>query len=77
VLISGGGPIGRGSAVHQLTLLIPRFADGSDRRQDVAVSRAAFSIETSPLKLCPWYKLNDFTHVRSPVYGSGLAAAMK
>jgi hypothetical protein len=76
-LITGGGPIGRGSAVRQLALLIPRFADGSDRRQEVAASCAAFSIETSPLKLCPWYKLNHFTHVPSPMSGSGLASAMK
>jgi hypothetical protein len=67
----------QGSAVCQLTLLIARIADGSDRRQDTAVSRAAFSAETHALELYPRYKSDDFTHVRSPMSAPDLVPAMK
>src|SRR5689334_23549741 len=56
-----------GSAVCQFTLLIPRFADGSGLRQDAVTSRAALPAEAHALQLCPCYKLDDFTHIPSPI----------
>jgi hypothetical protein len=71
------GPWVRSSAICQLTLPIPLFADGSGRRQQAAISRESSAIEAHALELCSCDKFNDFTHVPSPMSVPDLVPAMK
>jgi hypothetical protein len=57
------GSVIQASAVCQLTLLLARFVDGSGRRQDAAVSPAAFSAATHAFELFP-----DTNLMTSPMF---------
>src|SRR5437762_12537096 len=47
--------------------LVPLLADGIRRRKDAVVYRSSFSNKASSLPLGLWDKLNNLTHVFTPI----------